>query len=77
MPPDSIQRWVAYWKRTVAFATGDSCWQKNFWDTQLRQHESYEAKWQYVRANPVRAGLVKHADEWIYQGEVNHLRWHE
>ena len=69
--------WVAYWKRLVAFAVGHSFWQKNFWDTQLRQHESYTAKWEYVRANPVRAGLVAHADEWPHQGELNLLRWHD
>jgi putative transposase len=76
-PPGPMQPWIAYWKRLVAFSSGGSFWQKNFWDTQLRQHESYEAKWEYVRQNPVRAGLVKHADEWPYQGELNLLRWHD
>lgn len=51
-------------------------WQTDFWDTQLRHHERYEVKWEYVRQNPVRAGLVKQADEWPFQGEANLLRWH-
>jgi len=27
-------------------------------------------KWDYVRENPVRAGLVSKAEEWKYQGEI-------
>jgi hypothetical protein len=33
-------------------------WQKGFFDHVLRSAESYEQKWNYVRYNPVRAGLV-------------------
>jgi putative transposase len=36
----------------------------------LRNDESYSQKWEYVRENPVRAGLVVRADEWPYQGEL-------
>jgi putative transposase len=75
-PPESMTSWVSYWKRLVAFTVGDRLWQKNFWDTQLRHHESYDAKWVYVRQNPVRAGLVGHPDEWRFQGVLNLLRWH-
>lgn len=77
IPPESLQSWVAYWKHLVAFVSGGSFWQKNFWDTQLRRHESYAAKWDYVRNNPVRAGLVTKPEEWPYQGELNVLRWHD
>lgn len=76
-PPESLTHWVAYWKRLVAQATGQRLWQKNFWDTQLRGHESYALKWEYVRNNPVRAGLVTRTEDWPYQGELNLLRWHE
>ena len=41
----------------------------------LRQNESYSEKWDYVRHNPVRAGLANDADTWPYQGELNELRW--
>jgi putative transposase len=76
-PPSELRVWVSYWKRLVTQAQGHEIWQKNFWDTQLRQHESYGAKWEYVRQNPVRAGLVAHADHWPYQGELNLLNWME
>lgn len=71
---------MRFWKTTVSkslMAREGTLWQTDFRDTQLRRHESYAAKWEYVRQNPVRAGLVKHADEWPYQGELNLLRWHE
>jgi len=50
-------------------------WQRDFWDTQLRKGENYDEKWQYVLENPVRAGLVKHSEDWPYQGELNVLEW--
>ena len=33
----------------------------------LRNDESYGEKWEYVRENPLRAGLVSRADDWPYQ----------
>jgi REP element-mobilizing transposase RayT len=45
-------------------------WQPGFFDHILRSDESYAEKWNYVRDNPVRAGLVRTADEWPYQGEI-------
>ena len=36
----------------------------------LRGGESYAQKWDYVRANPVRAGLVSEAESWPYAGEI-------
>ena len=33
-------------------------WQRGFFDHLLRSPESYAGKWEYVRQNPVRAGLV-------------------
>jgi hypothetical protein len=35
--------------------------------------ESYSLKWDYVRMNPVRAGLVAKSEDWLYQGEVVRL----
>jgi putative transposase len=36
-------------------------WQREFFDHVLRSAESYREKWNYVRDNPVRAGLVSTA----------------
>ena len=45
-------------------------WQKGFFDHVIRSEESYEQKWVYVRDNPVRAGLVRSAEDWPYAGEI-------
>jgi len=42
-------------------------------DHVLRSNESYSQKWNYVRENPVRAGLVKSAEDWPYQGEIVYI----
>ena len=45
-------------------------WQKGFFDHVLRSGESYSQKWEYVRDNPVRAGLAKTWEDWPYAGEI-------
>ena len=41
-------------------------WQPGSFDRLLRSDESTEQKWQYIRENPVRAGLVEEWREWPY-----------
>jgi REP element-mobilizing transposase RayT len=67
--------WMRGLKRAIAKALTPSpmdgkIWQPGFFDHLLRSSESYEEKWQYVRSNPVRAGLVDDTDRWPYQGEI-------
>ena len=50
-------------------------WQKVFFDHILRSHESYSAKWDYVRRNPIRARLVKEWSEWPFVGEMFDLEF--
>jgi len=50
-------------------------WQESFFDHALRSNESYGDKWEYVRQNPVRAGLVTDADAWPFAGEIHHIEW--
>ena len=80
-PPPDFHRWLNYWKslssRTFPVEHSIPLWQRNCWDTQLRSGDSYAAKWEYVRNNPVRRGLVDNADDWPYQGEMNILEWHD
>ena len=45
-------------------------WQEGFFDHVLRSSESYSEKWNYVRMNPIRAGLCTEPDEWPSQGEI-------
>ena len=69
-----LAQWVNGLKRAISMALGATkkrpLWQPGFFDHVLRNDESYSQKWEYVRENPVRAGLVVRADEWPYQGEL-------
>jgi REP element-mobilizing transposase RayT len=42
-------------------------WQDGCFDRLLRSDESLSEKWEYLRQNPVRAGLVLDPDDWPYQ----------
>ncbi len=48
-------------------------WKEGFFDHVLRSDESYSQKWNYVRENPARAGLVNSAEDWPYQGEIVYI----
>ena len=50
-------------------------WQEGFFDHVLRSDESYAQKWDYVRLNPVRAGLSIGPEGWPYQGEIFAIRF--
>ena len=67
-----LSRWVAGLKRVISKALGirGEFWQPTFFDHILRSDESHAEKREYIRQNPVRAGLVKQSDDWRYQGEV-------
>ena len=41
-------------------------WQRGFFDHRLRHDESETEKFQYIRQNPVRAGLIGTEDEWPF-----------
>ncbi|PYJ59756.1 MAG: hypothetical protein DME74_11770 [Verrucomicrobia bacterium] len=61
----------------MATSKSVAAWQRDFWDRQLRRGESYAEKWKYVENNPVRHGHVQRAEDWLYQGELNVLHWHD
>ncbi|MEN8255019.1 MAG: transposase [Verrucomicrobiota bacterium] len=50
-------------------------WQPGFFDHVLRSADSYSEKWDYVRNNPVRAGLVECPGDWKYQGVIVPIRY--
>jgi REP element-mobilizing transposase RayT len=50
-------------------------WQEGFFDHLLRTGESYAEKWEYVRMNPVRAGLCARLEDWPYQGEIVRIQY--
>jgi len=58
-------------KRELNFS--ETIWQAEFFDHVLRSSESYSQKWDYVKENAVRAGLVVSVDDWQWQGEIESL----
>ena len=48
----------------------DRLWQRSFFDHRLRSDESEAEQYDYIRANPVRAGWVDHPDDWPWTGGV-------
>jgi len=73
--PTFMQRWKEWSSKRMARELNLSgrVWQEEFFDHVLRSSESYSQKWDYVKENSVRAGLVKSLDEWPWQGEMESL----
>jgi REP element-mobilizing transposase RayT len=77
--PDYLEPWIRYWKSLTtrqhpAMEKG-GLWQRDFWDTQMRNAENYATQWDYIWLNPVRSGLVSDPDEWPYKGEMHPCGW--
>lgn len=71
-----FKRWFneAYWdcRPSVSDGSGRTWhWQEGCFDRLLRSDESLSEKWEYLRQNPVRAGLVKNPDDWPFQFQFN------
>jgi REP element-mobilizing transposase RayT len=76
-PPEGITlpKWVkalktVIGKQLLGLGTQKPHWQEGFFDHVLRSAESYSEKWEYVRMNPMRAGLCEGPEQWPYQGEI-------
>ena len=73
--PDDLSSWTKSLKNFLSKTLREQSveaphWQKGYFDHLLRSKESFVEKWEYVRLNPVRAGLVDEACQWPYQGEI-------
>jgi REP element-mobilizing transposase RayT len=67
----TVPWWVGGLKHAMSVALKwPRLWQPGFFDHILRNDESYAEKWNYVRDNPVRAGLVEIAENWLTMGGV-------
>ena len=82
LPPTgtTLARWVqslraVLGKELLRLGSQKPHWQEGFFDHLLRNAESYSEKWDYVRMNPVRAGLCREPEQWPYQGEIVSIRY--
>ena len=65
-----VGSWKSYTSRKInalarprSTPAATTLWQREFFDHVLRSDESYSEKWNYVRDNPVRAGLVSSSND--------------
>ena len=70
-----LSQWISSLKSTLTRELVEEglqkpIWQRGFFDHIVRHNESYREKWQYVFANPMRAGLIDNAEEWKFAGEI-------
>jgi len=62
---DFLSNIIRDFKRATArFA--DVNWQRNFFDHRLRHDESLREKEDYIRENPIRAGLIARGEKWRF-----------
>ncbi|MGA2138940.1 MAG: transposase [Verrucomicrobiia bacterium] len=62
-----VGEFVALLKRKMRKELGAKWnWQSSSFDHLLRSDESTQQKWDYMRENPVRGGLVKRWEDWPY-----------
>jgi putative transposase len=61
----SMRKTATDWKSRLARKTGVA-WQRDFFDHRIRDHENWEQKADYIRQNPVRAGLAAQVEDWKY-----------
>jgi putative transposase len=64
-PQIPMEKIIRDWKRFVAKQAAVK-WQDGFFDHRLRSNESFAEKADYIRQNPVRAGLVSASHLWNY-----------
>jgi putative transposase len=66
-------RWKEWTAKSILQAIGGKgpLWQHRFFDHVLRSRRSYAEKWDYVRQNPVRAGLTPTPEDWPYAGHIH------
>jgi putative transposase len=74
-----LSAWVGTWKslsaRRLAPTLGSPApfWQRDYFDRFLRSADDYSEKWDYVAANPVRAGLCPEPASWPWRGHCADL----
>jgi putative transposase len=61
--PKTIRKRIDLWKEWVV-KQADIKWQRDFFEHRLRGEQARKEKSDYILQNPVRAGLVKRAEDW-------------
>jgi putative transposase len=69
----AIGKWKEWTAKRIHNEIGGKgpLWQPEFFDHVLRTNESRQQKWDYMVANPVRAGLVSLPSKWPFAGFID------
>jgi putative transposase len=51
-----------------------ACWQRRFWEHQIRDDTDLQHQIDYIHINPVKHGLVKHVKDWPYSTFHRYVR---
>jgi putative transposase len=73
-----VEKWVAFWKDrlTKRLKRAEMQWQRGVFHTRMRSDEHVREKEDYMRDNPVKAGLVAKPEDWPWRGQVHDLAAH-
>jgi REP element-mobilizing transposase RayT len=70
-----VQSWKRHTSREIQNILGPQTfngvgktplWQRDYWDRYIRDERHFYAAKQYIEYNPVEAGLVKKASDWLF-----------
>lgn len=66
--PDIVRKLKSYTAKEINFALGRSgpLWQHEYFDRYIRDNADYYRTVNYFLQNPVKAGLVKKSEDWLY-----------
>jgi putative transposase len=67
-----LRMFISKWKQLAGYAykqkTGEFLWQPSYYDHVLRDDEETSTAVRYLLENPVRKGLVKHFEDYMFSG---------
>ncbi len=71
--PHIVQSWKSYTGRRLKALFPHACiagefWMREYWDRYIRDENHFHAALDYIRQNPVKAGLVVDPNDWPYTG---------
>jgi REP element-mobilizing transposase RayT len=64
-----VQAWKGYTGKRIQQLTGGHpgpVWQREYWDRYIRDEKHFLQALEYIHQNPVKAGLVARAEDWIW-----------
>ncbi len=75
-----FQRFMATWKQRAGYhfkqRTKEMLWQESYFDHVLRDDEKTRVAIKYVLENPVRKGMVRRFEEYLYSGSDTYSEEH-